>query len=588
MNTTCARAAATLGLAAVLVLPVVEASAADFRIRLSRIQGKQVAIYHDAPNVDATADVEIHIGATTCRALSGETLKPLRGGDTMTTLIVLDRGGTPRSGMGQHTDAIRTAVGGFLETIVGKGPGDRVAIVDTPGRDKEPGRLPPTRKIVDVKGFLSNLPESSGSGADIYGTANLALSELDKGASRLGAVILISDGIDPTAIKDPAAVDNHKRFIQEARRRGVPVAAIHVGRSGERKNDDATRFRNGRARLQEVANQTNGDFRSIDSKDDLTRNLRLVLDNLGSTYAKVMRTTCQVCGETAAKKAAILDVQIVKAGKTLARSLVSPPPTMDLPGDNYGSCDAVVAKASSGATDDSAAGATSCKMDPDCPVDSKCEAGACVKRKTMRDLLPWAAGGFLGLSALLLLLGLRRKSQRQRQAAEAAAEEARHAAEQAQADKERARQQLAQERSRVQRLETEVQAQTTAKAPPAPTTGLRLAAAAGSVEHVDRVFGPGSYLVGSEEDCDLKLTTSTVSGHHLQLTVDASGRAEILDLASSNGTFVNEVPIAARQPIEIQAGDVIGLSRQVQIQVFALDSGAPGRAPGRGRTRIEE
>ena len=566
--------------------------AADFRIRLVRLQGKRVTIYHDDPKIAATSDVQVQIGATQCRSLSGEVLKPLRGGDAMTTLIVIDRGGTKKTGMGQHTDAIRNAVGGFLEGIVGKGLGDRAAIVDTPGRGREPGRLPPTRKTVDVKGFLANLPAPAGSGADIYGTANLALSELDKSSTRLGSVILISDGIDPTAAKDPAAVDNHKAFIREARRRGIPVAAIHVGRMAERRTGDPTRFRNGKARLQEVANQTNGDFRSVDSGGDLERNLRLNLDQLGAVFAKVMRTTCEICGTSNQKRGAILDVQFSDAGKVVGRSLASPPPTIDVPADNYGSCDTPLVaggtEGKAGGGSGPSGGLSSCKVDPDCPSDSKCEAGTCQKRRTMRDILPYAAGGLLGLSLLFLVIGMQRKARKEREDAEARAEAARIDAAQSRDDSASARREAESERARAAMAMAAAADQGARPTAPAePSVGVQLKSATGSVEYFDKAFGPGAHVLGSEPDCDGVFSTVTVSGHHVQLSIDMTGRAEVMDLGSSNGTFINSVPVAARQAVEIRPGDTVGISQQVQLQVFEL-SGAVGRAGGRGRTRFEE
>lgn len=575
--------------ASVLVTPSTS-DAADFRIRLIRFQGKRVTVYHDDPKVAASSTAKIHIGATQCRPLSGEVLKPLRGGDSMTTLIVIDRGGTSKSGMGKHTDAIRNAVSGFLESIVGKGLEDRVAIVDTPGRRREPGRLPPTRKIVDVKGFLGNLPAPAGSGADIYGTANLALAELDKSSTRLGSVILISDGIDPTAAKDPSAVDNHKAFIKEARRRGVPVAAIHVGRTGENPRRDATRFRNGKARLQEVANQTNGDFRSVDASGDLQRDLRLNLDQLGSAFAKVMRTTCELCGTSNRKRGAILDVQFSTGGKVGGRSLASPPPRMNLPADNYGSCDAPLAGGSSGdgrvaGGSTGTGGTASCKVDPDCPQDSKCDAGSCQKRKTIRDFLPHAAGGLLAISLLFLIIGMQRKAKKQREEADARTEAARRDAEQARAESVSARRDADREKARARAGVSEpanvpVVAQL-------PALGIRLKSATGSVEFFDEVFGPGSHLLGSGPDCDGVFSTATVSGHHMQLSIDAAGRAEVMDLASSNGSFVNNVPVAARQAVEIRPGDTVGLSQKIHLHVFKLGGGS-APTTGRGRTRFEE
>lgn len=47
-----------------------------------------------------------------------------------------------------------------------------------------------------------------------------------------------------------------------------------------------------------------------------------------------------------------------------------------------------------------------------------------------------------------------------------------------------------------------------------------------------------SWIIGRASDADLVISSSTVSGKHAALRIDADGRLEIQDLGSSNGTFV--------------------------------------------------
>lgn len=580
------------GLVALGLAMAMPAQAADVRIRLLRQQGKQLHIYHDHAAGAADGAVEVLVGASRCLAVPGEVLRPGRGGDSLTTLIVLDRGGTKTTGMGRYTEQIREAVGGFLDSVVGKGPGDKVAMMDTSGRDREPKALGPTDQSGDVRAFLLALPPPSGSGADVYGVANLGLSEIDRAGTRLGAVIVISDGIDPAADKGPGAADNHQLFIQAARKRGVPVAAIHIGRSAE-PGGDPTKIRNGRARLTQVAQETNGDVVSVAADVDLAKNLRKELDSLGRLFAQVDRTTCQLCGKTEAKPGALVDLKVKKGATVLAQSLGSPPPRIDVARDDYGACDA-----SDGATATGGGTGPACQADADCNADSKCDvqAGHCVRRKTARDLLPWVSGG-LGLFGVLLGLWAWRRGEKRKQtamAAEAAARE-RQLKEQAE-NAERARREA--EAGRVAAVAQAAQASSQgAGRDPAldqllnPDI-LRLAAAPGSAEAFDRVLKPGVYVFGAAEDADLRFQSGTVSTNHAQLEVERSGAARLMDLGSSNGTFVNQMRIQPRQPVELRVGDVIGLSRNVLLQVHALapagQSGPAAPRAGRGRTMLEE
>ena len=277
----------------------------------------------------------------------------------------------------------------------------------------------------------------------------------------------------------------------------------------------------------------------------------------------------------------------------MAQSLGSPPPRVDVASDDYGSCDAADAATTTG----DAVG-PACKTDADCNADSKCDAAAghCVRRKTVKDLVPWLAGGLVALGALLGLWAWRRGEKRKRNALAAeAAERERQLKEQvdkaemgrreAEADRQAAIAQAAQAALRPQGRDPALDQLLNPDV-------LRLAAAPGSAEGFDRVLKAGVYLFGAAEDADLRFQSGTVSTNHAQLEVERGGTARIMDLGSSNGTFVNQMRINPRQPVELRVGDVIGLSRNVLLQIHALaPSGQGGPAApraGRGRTMLEE
>ena len=84
------------------------------------------------------------------------------------------------------------------------------------------------------------------------------------------------------------------------------------------------------------------------------------------------------------------------------------------------------------------------------------------------------------------------------------------------------------------------------------------------------------YTIGREEDCDVPLLDELVSRVHARLR-GKDGRYFIKDDHSSNGTFVNDQPIAPTQ--ELQSGDKLSLG--TTILTFLSDADAGG---GAGRT----
>ena len=75
-----------------------------------------------------------------------------------------------------------------------------------------------------------------------------------------------------------------------------------------------------------------------------------------------------------------------------------------------------------------------------------------------------------------------------------------------------------------------------------------------------------SWLVGSQDSCDLVVKAATASGLHFRLSQFDDGHFEIQDLGSTNGTFVDGKQIAPNTPVTVTARQRITLGPQV---VFA-------------------
>ncbi|MFA6044802.1 MAG: FHA domain-containing protein [Phycisphaerales bacterium] len=68
-------------------------------------------------------------------------------------------------------------------------------------------------------------------------------------------------------------------------------------------------------------------------------------------------------------------------------------------------------------------------------------------------------------------------------------------------------------------------------------------------------------VVGRQTDCQIRIPSSDVSRHHCEIS-QSSGRLNIRDLGSSNGTFVNKRRV---QQSELAAGDLIAIADMVLV-----------------------
>jgi pSer/pThr/pTyr-binding forkhead associated (FHA) protein len=74
------------------------------------------------------------------------------------------------------------------------------------------------------------------------------------------------------------------------------------------------------------------------------------------------------------------------------------------------------------------------------------------------------------------------------------------------------------------------------------------------------------FLVGRGTDCDLRLRSSSVSRHHCVIRVTAD-ETTVVDLGSSNGTFLNDRPV--RSPTTLHTGDAL----KIGTRLFVVDLG---------------
>ncbi len=84
----------------------------------------------------------------------------------------------------------------------------------------------------------------------------------------------------------------------------------------------------------------------------------------------------------------------------------------------------------------------------------------------------------------------------------------------------------------------------------------------------------GTTRVGRDPDNELIAATAQVSRHHAEIRFDGT-HWNLVDLQSTNGTFVNSQRIWPGQPHRLQPGDVVRFGQNIQFQVMACPSPPP-------------
>jgi adenylate cyclase len=86
-----------------------------------------------------------------------------------------------------------------------------------------------------------------------------------------------------------------------------------------------------------------------------------------------------------------------------------------------------------------------------------------------------------------------------------------------------------------------------------------------------------TYRLGREKTTDIMLPYSWVSRKHAMIQVENNGRHNLIDLGSSNGTFVNGKRIYT--PTQLNSGDCIGIGN-TRLTFYQEDSAPPAESAG--------
>src|SRR5437879_13010738 len=89
------------------------------------------------------------------------------------------------------------------------------------------------------------------------------------------------------------------------------------------------------------------------------------------------------------------------------------------------------------------------------------------------------------------------------------------------------------------------------------------------------------FVIGRDDDCDLVVDDPKASRRHAALKALPDGRAELRDLGTTNGTFVDERRIDA--PVTLEGGETIRVGRtELRTSKAAPGKGAPTELAGVG------
>ena len=82
------------------------------------------------------------------------------------------------------------------------------------------------------------------------------------------------------------------------------------------------------------------------------------------------------------------------------------------------------------------------------------------------------------------------------------------------------------------------------------------------------IFGqPSEVVIGRSTTAQICLNNTVISSQHAQLIFDANGNLHIIDLSSSNGTFLNDRKIEPGVPYQIRSTDILKFSNHSGVQL---------------------
>src|SRR5579871_2367311 len=87
------------------------------------------------------------------------------------------------------------------------------------------------------------------------------------------------------------------------------------------------------------------------------------------------------------------------------------------------------------------------------------------------------------------------------------------------------------------------------------------------------------FLIGREEDCQLRPNSDLVSRHHCVFTVD-DFTVRLRDLGSTNGTFVNDERLTGQ--VVLKAGDRVSVGK-LSFEIVVRE-GVPAATPAAAKT----
>lgn len=591
-----------LGLALLVALPAV-ARAADFEIRRVTRAKDDLVIYHDPILAPGELTMRVDLTRGGCDA-SGAPVNIRLAGDGFATLIAIDRGG-PQA-LGHWSGALLAGVGDFLrvELATRRGVLDEYAVLDSFGAPP-PREQALTSSLPVLEGFLSAAPPPAPAGAAVYRRVLDATRLVEATARPLRAIVIVSDGVDPSLPAGSGAEDT--LLVERSRRLGAPIFAIVIGR-GPASQGPGAPLQAAATRLQSVAVRSGGGvIREVEANDELAPNLAQALGTFAQTVSSWQRTSCRLCGEITPGPAAVELTALVNDA-AVAHSRQPQATELTRAGD-LGACERCAqagdcrcpAGIEPACRERRCLCAGACAGDDDCRNGERCREGRCGEAATRTRL--WIAVGALGLLALgiVALLGLARRARAGTRRPAAAAELAERDEERGPATE--ARSEPRRGAADVPLTEAVVPARGAAAADGA------LATPASGPEATDRDRPPAAFLLrarspglvdvplpegetvfGGDRPTVLEavhrlppgstghpavLTAVTVSGKHAVVHV-AGSAVSVTDLGSTNGTFVNGERVKPHAVVALGPGDRVDFSRQASFALEAVVAASSG------------